>query len=265
MHETSTVARRAAALLAGGALTMTSAVAGAADGPADWQFAAMIYGWLLSVSGNLNYTLPRDTGGGSVSVDADKVLDALQFTFMASFEARRGDWSVFTDVIYLDLAGDESKSVTLPRGRFSTVLDADLEITGWVWTLAGGYTVWRNDRSYLDLLAGARLLSIDTDLKLTGTGPFERGRKVSSSVDVWDGVVGATGRVALDDRWFVPYYGDVGTGDSDLTWQVAGGVGYAFDWGEVMLLYRHLEYDQGSGLIEDVSFSGGMLGVNFRF
>jgi hypothetical protein len=70
---------RAAALVAGGMLTTASAVAGAAGGPADWQFAAMIYGWLPSVSGDLNYTLPRDTGGGSVSVDADKILDALQF------------------------------------------------------------------------------------------------------------------------------------------------------------------------------------------
>jgi hypothetical protein len=260
------VTRRAAALVAGGVLTAAAAVADAAGGPSDWQFAAMIYGWLPSVSGNLNYKLPADTGGGSVSVDADKILDALQFTLMASLEARRGDWSVFTDVIYLDLSDDASKSVTLPRGRFSTVLDADLELTGWVWTLAGGYTVWRNERSYLDLLAGARLLAIDTDLKLTGTGPFEGGRKVSSSVDLWDGIVGATGRIALSDRWFVPYYGDIGAGGSDSTWQVAAGVGYAFDWGEAMLLYRHLEYDQGDDeLLKDVSFGGGMLGVNFRF
>ena len=50
------------------------------------------------------------------------------------------------------------------------------------------------------------------------------------------------------------------------TWQMAGGVGYAFDWGEVMLLYRHLQYDQGDDeLLQDVAFSGGMLGVNFRF
>jgi hypothetical protein len=266
MRRNSTVTRRAAALVAGGVLATATAVADAAGGSSDWQFGAMIYGWLPSVSGNLNYALPRDTGGGSVSVDADKVLDALQFTLMASFEVRKGDWSVFTDVIYLDLADDQSQSVTLPRGRFSTVLDADLELTGWVWTLAGGYTVWRQDRSNLDLFAGARLLALDTDLKLTGAGPFERGRKLSSSVDLWDGIVGATGRVSLSDRWFVPYYGDIGAGGSDSTWQVAAGVGYAFEWGDVMLLYRHLEYDQGDDdLLKDVSFGGGMLGVNFRF
>lgn len=236
---------------------------GAAPG---WQFGAMLYGWLPSVSGDLNYALPRDTGGGSVSVDADKILDALNFTFMASFEARKGDWSVFTDVIYLDLGDDASKSATLSSGATRTLLDADLELTGWVWTFAGGYTIWRNERSYLDLLAGARLLSLDTELKLSGAGPFARQRKAEDSVDLWDGIVGATGRLALGDRWFLPYYGDIGAGGSDTTWQVAAGVGYAFDWGEIMLLYRHLEYDQGDDeLLKDVSFSGGMLGVNFRF
>ena len=253
--------------MAGGALLMTAvAASAAAGGPSDWQFGAMLYGWLPSVSGDLNQPLPRDTGGGSVSVDVDKLLDALQFTLMASFEARKGDWSVFTDVIYLDLAGDESKSVVLPGDRFSPVLDADLELTGWVWTLAGGYTVWRSGRSYLDVLAGTRLLALDTELKLTGEGPFQRGRKASDSVNLWDGIVGVTGRVALNDRWFLPYYADVGVGGSDFTWQMAGGVGYAFDWGEVMLLYRHLQYDQGDDeLLQDVAFSGGMLGINFRF
>jgi hypothetical protein len=54
MHQTSTVTRRAAALVAGGVLTAATAVASAAGGPSDWQFAAMIYGWLPSVSGNMN-------------------------------------------------------------------------------------------------------------------------------------------------------------------------------------------------------------------
>jgi len=28
-------------------------------------------------------------------------------------------------------------------------------------------------------------------------------------------------------KWFVPYYLDVGTGESDLTWQAMGGIGYS--------------------------------------
>ena len=89
---------------------------------------------------------------------------------------------------------------------------------------------------------------------------------MSLSVALWGGVIGAKGRVALSKRWFLPYYADVGTGDTDLTWQLAAGAGYSFDWGEVSLMYRHLEYDQGSDkLLQNVAFSGGMLGVGFRF
>lgn len=54
--------------------------------------------------------------------------------------------------------------------------------------------------------------------------------------------------------------------DTDLTWQLMAGIGYEFNWGDVMLNYRYLEYDQGNdGLIQDLAFGGGMLGVGFHF
>lgn len=259
--------KHAVAALVSGTFLMIGAVSAEAAAPAeDWQYGLMVYGWLPSVNGDLRYGLPPGSGGDSVSVDADKILDDLQMTFMVSAEVRKGAWSAFTDVIYLDLEGDKSKSVVGPSGATRDLFDADMDLKGWVWTLAGGYTVWRDRESHLDLIAGARLLSLDTDLKLTGGGPLQQDRKLSESIDLWDGIIGATGRIALNEHWFVPYYADVGTGDSDLTWQFAGGVGYAFDWGDVMLMYRYLDYDQGDDkLLQDVSFGGGMLGVNFRF
>lgn len=112
----------------------------------------------------------------------------------------------------------------------------------------------------------ARLFSLDVDLELTGGGPLERDHKLSESEDLWDAIIGVKGRQSLNDRWFLPYYADVGTGDTDLTWLVQGGVGYSFGWGDVTLEYRHLEYDQGSDkLLKDIAFSGGMLGAIFRF
>ena len=179
---------------------------------------------------------------------------------------RLWSWSGFTDVIYLELAGDKSKSAAVRDGAVLTLFDAGLDQKGWVWTLGCSYTVWRNQASYLDLLAGTRLLSLDTDLKLTGGGPLQRDRKLSESVDLWDGILGAKGRVALTSRWFLPYYADVGTGDSELTWRAMAGVGYAYDWGEISLMYRHLSSDQGGDkLLQDIAFGGGMLGVAFRF
>lgn len=254
------------ALAAGAMLMAASTTVGASEGSAsDWQYGLMIYGWLPSISGDLNYDLP-DSGGDSVSVDASNILDALKMTFMGSFEARKGPWSGFTDVIYLDLGDDKSKSVSVPNGSTHTLFDADMELTGWLWTLGGAYTVWQNQKSHLDLLAGARLLSLDTEVELTGGGPGQRDRTLSESEDLWDAIVGVKGRLNLQDRWFMPYYADVGTGDTDLTWQVMAGVGYAFDWGEVMLNYRYLEYDQGDDkLLQDLGFGGAMLGVGWHF
>jgi hypothetical protein len=79
-------------------------------------------------------------------------------------------------------------------------------------------------------------------------------------------VVGVKGRANLSGDWFLPFYLDVGTGDSDLTWQALAGVGYRFDWGDVSLTYRYLKWDLGSSSpIDDISFGGPQLTATFRF
>ena len=96
------------------------------------------------------------------------------------------------------------------------------------------------------------------------------GREGNSEVkfDNWDGIVGAKGRLGFGPRreWFVPYYVDVGTGDSDLTWQGIVGIGYAFSWGEVIAAWRYLDYDFKSGQkIESVNLNGPAIGVAFHW
>jgi opacity protein-like surface antigen len=253
------------AIVAIAMLMATSSAMGASESSAsDWQYGLSIYLWLPSVSGDLNYSPPGS--GSGIEVDPSQILDNLEMAFMGSFEARKGKWSGFTDVIYLDLSGDKTKSVNVPNGTTLTLFDADMDLTAWVWTLGGSYTVWRSQKSHLDLLAGARLLSLDTELRLTGGGPLQSDRTLSESENLWDGIIGAKGSIALNERWFLPYYVDVGTGDTELTWQAIAGIGYAFHWGQVILKYRYLAYDQGSDeLLQDIAFGGAQLGVGFRF
>lgn len=71
--------------------------------------------------------------------------------------------------------------------------------------------------------------------------------------------VGVRGRFALsgDRAWYVPYCPDLGTGGSKLTWQALGGVGYAFDWGDVTVSWRYLACELKSGNpIRDMNMSG---------
>ena len=78
--------------------------------------------------------------------------------------------------------------------------------------------------------------------------------------------MGVRGRVNLDDHWYLPYYADIGTGDSDSTWQALAGVGYTFKWGDVLLAYRYLDYNFKSDfLLKDATMKGPALGARFRF
>ena len=72
-----------------------------------WQFRALMYGWLPDIGGKT--TFPAGSGS-DISVDASQIIDALKFTFMGTFEAQKGAWGVFTDVIYLDVGGPKSKT-----------------------------------------------------------------------------------------------------------------------------------------------------------
>ena len=254
-------------------------------GPADkWTFALRPYLWAPGIDGTLKYDIPP-TGDGASNVDfSSYVLENLNFALMLTGEARKGDWSVLTDVVYLDVeSGDtnvKSVSFTGPGGRFEVSVGANLDtnasLSGVLWELAGGYTVARGGNSSLDLLAGFRLLTIkaETDWLLSGSitdnvsgGTFARSGSASQSETLWDGIIGIRGAVGLgDSRWAIPYYLDVGTGNSALTWQGVAGIEYRYDWGDLQLMYRYTYYDMKEGkLLQNVSLGGPAIGVNFRF
>jgi len=53
-----------------------------------------------------------------------------------------------------------------------------------------------------------------------------------------------------------------GTGSSDLTWSAMTGLTRSFGWGDILFVYRHLEYDEDfDGLMQNFSFSGPALGA----
>lgn len=253
--------------------------------PADrWNFSVTPYLWLPSFKGNLNYQRPPGTGSPDVSVDETSPYEGLDGAFMIAGEARRGKWSFFGDYIYLKLSTSKSavRSVDFNPGApsinpSSTTANAgtDSSITGDLLTLAAGYSLAGTPDAPFDVFGGLRFLAIKAksswhlSAAIAGPGPgqtFAAAGDVSKNEDVWDGVIGVRGRAKLADRWYVPYYLDVGAGSSSLTWQALAGISYAYRWGEVTLAYRHLYYDQKSDkLLQDFKFSGPLLGATFRF
>ena len=84
---------------------------------------------------------------------------------MVTSEARKGNWSVFTDLIYMDLGDERSKvrNITGPDGRPLTAVSRDVTtgLSATVWTLAGAYTVARAPTWNFDVLAGFRYVGLD--------------------------------------------------------------------------------------------------------
>lgn len=268
----------AALALAMGVLapTLSAAQPSRVDPAADhWRYSLSVYGYLPSLSGSTS--APASTGGASINVSADKIIDKLKFTFMGSLDAHNGRWGFFTDLIYLDLGGSKYRSryftigdVGLPAG---TTADLGLNLEGSIWTSAGEYRVVSDPALTLDLLAGARMFRLRQTLSWNiagdlGLATAARVGSVKHSETLWDGIVGVKGRYALGEsgKWSLPFYVDVGTGESRLTWQAAGGISYAYVWGELSAMWRYLAYDMKSGkAVKDLNFSGPLLGATFRW
>ena len=203
--------------------------------------------------------------GSDIEVDLDDILDNLQFTAMGIVGARKGKWSFAADIIYMDLESD--KNSTVPTGSGPLGVNTDLELRAWVITPTVGYTLVESDNVVLNIRGGARYLSLDADLEMnvnTPSAPLYA--KVSDSGNVWDAIIGVNGEIAFNKRWYAPYYLDIGTGDSDFTWQVAAGIGYKFDICEVILEYRYLSWDfDDSPALDNLNINGPMLGAKFVF
>jgi len=244
--------------LAGGAITLvalwlsTITSAQAAD---TWQNEISIYGWFAGIDGTTNVP----TGSGpDISIDASDILDNLNMIFMGGYEGKYGKWSIIADLVYMDVGGGADRPVLL--GARSV----DLDIKSWIVNGGVGYDLVQSERGTLAFVGGVRYLGLDAevDLGIMGNPLVER----SDSEGLVDGIVGFRGNLRLGDNWYLPYYADIGTGGSELTWQLFGGVGYRFGWGDIRLGYRYLSYDLGDDkVMEDLQISGPALGVGFRF
>lgn len=89
--------------------------------------------------------------------------------------------------------------------------------------------------------------------------------RVADSGSNWDFIVGARGKTDLNDKWYIHYYADIGTGDSDMTWQAVGGINYRFSKVDLTLGYAHMDWDfDEKSPTRDITLSGPYLGFKFR-
>jgi hypothetical protein len=232
-----------------------------ADTPSsdEWQYGVVLYGWLPDVSGSIMSEVPTGLSRDG-TIEFGDILDNLSMTFMGTIDARRGKFSMFADVLYLKLSNDKKFPIDLDQGSLEAKVS--LASDSWVVTTAAGYKLVDSPKAQVDMIGGVRYLSAGFDTSVT----ILNKRTFSVSENIWDGIVGIRGNYSFSDQWYMPFYADIGTGDSDLTWQAMAGVGYRFGWGSLKFVYRHLAYKQSSDkLVQDLAVSGPAIGVAFSF
>jgi hypothetical protein len=259
-----------------------------APNPSGWSFDVAPYVWFANINTTMNFNLPPAIGGGTASTDSSigfgDLLSHLNFATMVTADAQYDRFSLLTDFIYMNLGGEASRFRSVRRpGELPIAVssggqaDVSMNLTSSIWTLAGGYTLAAGNWGNFDAITGVRYLALhatlDHSIGIAITGPlgngaiFGRGGSVSGSSELWNGIGGFRGRLRLGyPGLFIPYYFDIGAGGSDLTWQIASGLGYHTRLADLSLTYRYLSFDQGSSAtLQKLTVKGPMLAVTFTF
>ena len=240
-----------------------------------WHSGVAVYGWMPTFSGSAR--LPN---GNTADFDINfgTLLSNLDFGGMATIEAQKGHWGMFTDVIYLNLGTDKT---TTRGGTIDGVpvpvkisLTTNVDLQGWIVTFAPSYRVMAKPGSSLDVFAGAGMLWLRPKLNFdlgADFGPFvgpQRSASRSATSETWNAVGGFKGRQGLgaSHKWFIPYYANIGTGQSDFTVQAMGGIGRGFSWGRLVASWRYLHYNQKvDDTLQSVTVNGPLVGAAFSW
>lgn len=243
----------------------------------NWHGSITPYGWLPGVSGETRFQLPNN--GPSVSTKSDNDLfSTLSGAFMLEGELRKGDWGMYGDIDWVKFSDEKGRFTSIGNERIggNANLDTRWGIKGGMVNFAGLYTLAHGDQGYADLLFGGRYLwlkgNLDWNFRATGNGnrlDIQNSGHLDNQTHVTDAIVGIRGRWTPFDNsgWYFPYYVDVGAGDSDNTYQLNVGVGYAFHWGDLALSYRDVEYHESADekFLRKVQLSGPSFSYTWRF
>jgi hypothetical protein len=269
--------------------------------PADrWQFRFTPYGWATSINGDVT------ARGHKVDVNESFVeivekSDSL-LAWMSYFEARKGRFAFFTDLVWADLGFPGSFNITRdPLGRFNRATvnvkgNAQLDYQELIIQSGVAYEVARwqgapGSFTALDLMGSARYWNQDVDLSLRLTGTltvdlrelglqFQRSRRVaiahSGDLEWVDPVVGARIRHQIAPGRELMLLGDIGGfgAGSEFSWQAVAT--YGFDVNcfrsplHLVIGYRALAVDFSEngrfGKNElDVVQHGPLMGITFNW
>lgn len=218
-----------------------------AIGAGDWNWTLTPYGWLAGLDGNTGVRRLV----APVDLSPSDVIEDLSFTAMIALDANNDQWGVAGDLFYVNL----DSSTPTAAGPVNS------DVEQWIVSGVPYLRVASDEKATVDVGAGGRYMDTDLDLA-TPAG------KRSGSKNWIDPIVMLRTRYALAEKVFLTLSGDIGGFGvgSDLTWQLAGSVGYALtDKVDLLLGYRHLDVDyEDDGFVYDIATSGFGVGVRIE-
>lgn len=263
----------AALAMVGPALAQTAPSAAASGDGDAWHVRATAMGYFPAVYGQTRF--PGGHTGPGFHIDPHTILRNLNAGFMGELHAQKGRWGVLLHLRHTDISKHVrgTRDFTVPNIPIPVGVNADLGLSDkmTLMTLAGTYQAIDRPEHELQLLAGTRMLRDRQRLKYRLSAPvagMARSGTLHARSTQWDAIVGVMGRqrLARAPHWFIPYYLDVGTGDSRFTMQASLGLGYAFRWGEISAAWRYIDYHYKSDSpVSRLRYTGPTVGVTWTF
>jgi len=240
-------------------LTVITASPAAAQAPAGDSWKITVAPYFLGASMNGTTTVLGQEA--TIDVSFSDILDHLQFGAMGFVVARKGDWGVGGDAIWMALGANGTAPG--PLGRVTA--SADLN--------QGAFAFYglRRLGPAADVFFGGRVNTLQANLRVNGPVAV---RSVDGSKTWFDPIVGAQLRTPeIGKRWHAQVYTEIGGfgAGSTFTWQLFPTVGVSLGKRTSLEFgYRWLDidYTSGEGLTlfkYDVLTQGPVLGFGFRF
>jgi len=246
-------------------ISVVAALAAGSAQAADWEWSLTPYLWGTETT----FGLEGDSGEGiERDLDFPGLVDKLDFALLLHFEGRKGGAGFFADLIYLD-TGDKltiDRHPTLPGG---TELRTDVKTTLFE---GGGFFRPLGAETPFDLMLGLRTIKLDMEIDIEL--PNSAMNTVRADESLADIFLGARYTLSMSEKWNLALRGDVGTGDTRLTWNLSGLIGYQFGKRgqyEVLAGYRHMDIEfkkigeAASNARANLVMSGPLMGFQFRF
>ena len=223
-----------------------------------WEVSAMPYLWAAGMKGTIG--VPRTSGEIDIDQSFTDTLSDLKFAFMGTVDARHDRFVLLGDVLYLNVGAEVTGS------RDPQFLTGKAGVATLVASGALGYRVIDQGPMFVDVFAGGRVISLDTDLDLVG--PLAT-RSASANATTVDPLVGARLHAPLSPKVTLGLYGDVGSivKGADVKWQLMGDLQYRLSENWTLLAgYRYMAINHSSAKFDfDINMSGPILGFSRRF